>query len=82
MQPIHGQRLATDAPRPAHVRHHTGPSYPAALHVRHGQAGRDKPLQRNARCLCMYECGRRMDIKDVPAQRLQGSVLDRGRSPL
>jgi hypothetical protein len=52
---------------------------PVALCVRHGQAGRDKPLQRKACCLGMHKGGRRVGIKDVPAQRLQGSGIDLGR---
>ena len=51
---------------------------PVAIHVRHGKAGRDKSLQSNARCLGMHERGRRVGIKDVAAQRLQRSGIDRG----
>jgi hypothetical protein len=52
---------------------------PVALHVPHDKAGRDKPLQSNARCLGVHEHSRRVGIQDVPAQRLQGSGIDRGR---
>jgi hypothetical protein len=52
---------------------------PVALCVRHGQAGRDKPLHRKACCLGMYKRGWRVGIKDMRAQRLQGSGIDRGR---
>jgi hypothetical protein len=52
---------------------------PVAFCVRHGQAGSDQPLQRNARCLCMHKRGWRVGIKDVPAQRFQGGGIDPGR---
>jgi hypothetical protein len=32
---------------------------PVVLHICHRKAGRDKPLERNACCLCMHERGRR-----------------------
>ena len=51
MQPIHGQCLATVAPRPAHVRHHTGPSYARSAPRTSRQAGRDQPLQRHTSAL-------------------------------